>query len=227
MKKTLIALSLGLLLALPALAQYRGNSGGNNQRQPRNERSFTRWTNYERETYFGLRLGVAVASVNSDDARLDGGSGMAGINLGVVAGIQLAPSTPIFLESGLYYVGKGGKGYQNSKKFTYDLNYLEIPILVKYKCYMENDIAIQPFLGGYLACGVGGKIKNYGDREAESSFSKANFQRFDGGIRLGCGVSYQNLYLELAYDFGLANICHDTFETSRTGCFFATVGVDF
>lgn len=231
MKKTVIAVLLSLFFTGPIVAQHRGNARANAPRHPRpvenQEHFFSRWTDYGRETYVGLRFGVAVASVNSDDEYLDGGSAMAGLNIGVVAGVQLAPSTPIFLESGLYYTEKGGKGYVDSKKFTYDLNYLEVPILLKYKCFFDDGFSLQPFIGGFVACGVGGKIKNFGDREAQSSFSENNFQRFDGGIRIGSGLAYRNLYFEIAYDFGLANICHDTFDTSHTGCFYATIGVDF
>ena len=87
---------------------------------------------------------------------------------------------------------------------------------------------VQPFLGGYLALGVGGKTKIPARREAYSSFdSKEGFQRFDGGIRLGCGLQYDFVYAELGYDIGLANISHDYFDTSRTGAFFATVGFNF
>lgn len=189
--------------------------------------SGSRWTHYNRETYFGLRLGVAVASVNSDDSRLDGGGALSGLNLGFVAGTQLVPSTPIFLEAGLFYTEKGGKGTYEDKKFKYNLNYLEVPIVVKYKYFIDNDFAIQPYFGGYLACGVSGKVKNFSDREAFDSFSDDYFQRFDGGLRLGCGMSFQNLYVDIAYDFGLANICHDEFDTSHTGCFYANIGVDF
>lgn len=233
-------LTLSLLFVLPTLAQrrtsrYENNSPRRTEVVVRQERTssnsgggyYSRWRDYERESYVGLRLGVAVASVNSDDQYLDGGSGMAGVYFGIVAGVQMTPSAPIFFESGLTYVEKGGKGYYEGSKFTYDLNYLEVPLLVKYKCYLENDMALQPFLGGFLACGVGGKIKDFGNRAAESCFSSDNFRRFDGGIRLGSGFSFQNLYFEIAYDFGLANICHDTFDVSHTGCFFATIGVDF
>ena len=53
------------------------------------------------------------------------------------------------------------------------------------------------------------------------------FSRFDGGLRLGCGIEYEFLYGELAYDIGLANISHDYFDTSHTGAFFVTIGVNF
>lgn len=228
MKKIYLTALLGFILSLPAFAQYNRGYGERRGSYYRSgQRYNSRWFHDGQSTYYGLRLGLAVATVNSDDQYLDGGDAMSGLNIGAVIGTQLSYTTPIFFESGLYYVEKGGKGTYNSKKFTYDLNYLEVPLLVKYKYYFNQDAALQPFFGGYLACGVGGKIKNFGDREAEDSFSDDNFKRFDGGLRLGCGLSFQNFYFELAYDIGLANICHDTFDTSRNDCFFATIGVDF
>lgn len=86
---------------------------------------------------------------------------------------------------------------------------------------------IQPMVGGYFAVGVGGKIKNFEDREAQNSFSDSNFRRTDAGLRLGCGIGYDMFYADLTYDIGLANICHDTFDTSHNGALMLNVGVNF
>ena len=106
---------------------------------------------------------------------------------------------------------------------------MEVPLVLKYQCKVDRDIAITPFLGGYLACGVSGKIKDFGIREAYSSFSSSpySFERFDGGLRLGCGISYDLLYADIGYDIGLANISHDDFDTSHNGALILTVGVNF
>lgn|SRR5574344_222336 len=234
MKKLVLLALFGIVFAIPSSAQYSQylhrdvRDLQRSNRSNRNNDNYTsRWNHYNRETYVGLRLGVAVSSVNSDDSRLDGGDALSGLNLGIVAGTQLAPSTPLFLEAGLFYTEKGGKGTYQSKTFKYNLDYLEVPIVVKYKYFIDDDFSIQPYFGGFLACGVGGKVKDYGDRQSSDSFSDDYFQRFDGGLRLGCGMSFQNLYVDVAYDFGLANICHSDFDTSHTGCFYANIGVDF
>ena len=78
-----------------------------------------------------------------------------------------------------------------------------------------------------MSVGVGGKIKDFGMRQAFSSFDDDAFKRFDGGIRIGCGIQYDFLYAEMGYDFGLANISHDYFDTSHTGTLFTTIGVNF
>lgn len=45
--------------------------------------------------------------------------------------------------------------------------------------------------------------------------------------RLGCGIGYDMFYADLTYDIGLANICHDTFDTSHNGALMLNVGVNF
>lgn len=220
MKRIMIAL-MSLVLTVPALAQPGRPSYYNRPVHDDFRHSGIA------DIYYGLRLGVGVATVSSDDHRLDGGSAKAGLDIGAVVGFQLGFRSPVYLETGLYYIEKGGKGKNEGTNFTYNLDYLELPLVLKYAIDINNDFNIQPFFGGYLALGVAGKIKDFGHRQAYSSFDDEGFQRFDGGIRLGCGVEYEFLYAELGYDFGLANISHDYFDTSHTGTFFATIGVNF
>lgn len=216
MKKLMLAI-MGVVMSVPALAQYG---------YPINP-SYAE----EHNVYYGLRLGLALSAVNSDDDRLDGGSVQAGLNLGAIIGFQLSPAAPVYLETGLFYTEKGGKGKVEGVKFTYDLNYLELPIIAKYKYDVDGDLSVQPFAGGYLSYGVGGKVKNFGrtkdERATYSSFSEDFFKRFDGGLRIGCGLEYQMIYAEMAYDFGLSNICHSDFDSSHNGCFYINCGVNF
>lgn len=225
MKKITLILMAMLLTFMPSSAQNYKNSRYYNRNTGHLDYGYHR---NPCDTYFGFRIGPSFSYVNSDDARLDGGNWQTGLNIGVVAGIPLSNYQPLFLEAGLTYTEKGGKkDLSTGKKMTYDLNYLEVPLVIKYKYNIDPHFAVQPFLGGYLACGVSGKIKNFEDREAENSFSKNNFQRFDGGLRLGCGVSYDMFYCDLTYDIGLANICHDTFDTSHNGGLQLNFGVNF
>ena len=220
--KRLMMIAMSLALTMPALAQYGRPHYYNRPVRPAyySPRNTT-------EIYYGLRLGAGFSTVNSDDKYLDGGSMKTGLNVGAVAGFQLGYRSPVYFETGLYYIEKGGEGRYEGTKFTYGLDYLEMPLLMKYKIDIDGNFSVQPFAGGFLSVGVGGKIKDFGHRQAYSSFDKEGFDRFDGGIRLGCGVQYDFLYAELAYDFGLANISHDYFDTSRTGSLTATIGVNF
>ncbi len=224
MKKLLIVIT-SLMLTLPTMAQYgrpsRMNSGRYGYHRPAPRRySHT-------DVYYGLRIGGSFSTVSSDDPYLDGGSLRAGLNIGTVVGMQVAPHAPVYFETGLSYVEKGGEGHNNGDNFPYAIDYLEVPLVLKYNGVTSSGVCIQPYVGGYLAVGVGGKIKDFGNRHAYSSFDDIGFKRFDGGIKVGCGVKYDYLYAEVGYDIGLSNISHDYFDTSHTGALFATIGVNF
>ena len=231
--KRIIVFLLSLMLTVPLMAQY-GRPIRRPQPRPATPSLTHRPQPYHRlahhaptSNYYGLRVGLSLSTVHSDDAYLDGSGMSSGVNVGFVAGFQLAPSTPIYFETGLGYTEKGGRGNYQGSKFTYDLNYLEVPLLLKYDYEASRDVFVQPFIGGYVSAGVGGKVKDFGHRQAVSSFDDEFFKRFDGGLRLGCGLEFSHLYLEVAYDLGLSNICHDTFNTSRNSCLLLNCGVNF
>ena len=229
MKKMLMTTLLSIAMTVPALAQY----GRPNYRRPVPVRRAPVRTAYYRphhnlvDAYFGLRIGVNAATVSSEDRYLDGGRAQAGLNTGFVAGFQVAPATPIYLETGLSYMEKGGKGSYDGRPFTYSLNYLEMPFIMKYRIDLADGLSLQPFAGGFAAVGVSGKMKDFGSRRSYSAYDDEGFRRMDAGLRVGCGLQFGHLYTEVGYDAGLANISRDYFDTAHTGSFFATCGVNF
>ena len=122
--KRLMIVMMGLVLTLSASAQYRRpyyyspNHGHSNYRH-----------SSPVEVYGGLRLGAAFSTVSSDDRYLNGGSMKTGLDVGAVVGVQLGYRSPVFFETGLSYIEKGGEGRYNGSKFTYSLDYLEMPLL--------------------------------------------------------------------------------------------------
>jgi len=226
MKRMILLSLLALLTTMTASAQYPRYGYGRHA-TPRSSHYSPRNSYHSAfDAYYGLRIGMGVATVNSDDRYLDGGSAKTGLNLGVVAGIQLAPATPFYVETGLYYAEKGGKGNYGGD-FTYSLNYLEVPLLLKYQYNFDRLASIQPFAGVYGSLGVSGKIKDFDQRVAYSSFDDDAFKRLDAGLRLGCGLQFDHLYAEVGYDLGLANISHDYFGDAHTGDFFVNFGLNF
>lgn len=229
-KMTLLFTALLTLFAvLPADAQRR-TYGGYTPSRPVGHRHITRGRAFQPNTYFGMRFGMTASHVSSDAPDLDGSSSKTGLDVGAVVGIQLAPQMPLFFETGLEYVEKGGKGKLGGEKFSIGLNYLEVPLTLKYSAYVAPATAVEPFIGGYIGCGISGKVKDYHAREAYSSFSDsygANFKRFDGGIRVGCGLAYEMLYAEVGYDFGLSNIGDNAFDDTHNGALFLNIGLNF
>lgn len=206
MKKILVAI-LGVLFAAPSFAQY---SSGD-------------FSLSESSVYYGIRLGMNVANLTGDAPDL---GAKVGLNFGGTVGLRLSDTTPIFLESGLYYTGCGA----SKNKTTISLNYLELPILIKYGIQATDDIAVLPFIGPYFALGLAGQREyqdqKSGDKQKESVYDKlAN--RNDMGFKLGCGVEYNMLYLELAYQFGIANIADNDNNTMHANQLSINFGVNF
>ena len=143
-------------------------------------------------------------------------------------GLRLSDTAPVFLESGLYYTGSGASKDKNS----ISLNYLELPILIKYGIQLNDDIALLPFMGPTFRYGLfGGKWKTSGAGKVDS-FGDGKFKRADMGIKLGCGAEFNKLYAELGYQFGITNIAdwqlaNGDDASAHNGAFFFNVGVNF
>jgi hypothetical protein len=220
MKKFLVAI-VSVLMAAPSFAQY--SSGG--------------FSLSESSVYYGFRLGMNVANITGDDA-YDLGAKV-GLNLGGTVGLRLSDTTPIFLESGLYFTGCG----ESKDKSTVTLNYLELPLLIKYGVQVTDDIALLPFVGPTfryglfggntkISGGVGGALKYDSFGDSDFANGKLQYKRSDVGIKLGCGAEYNKLYLEVGYQFGITNIANWTLPngddaSASNGALFINLGVNF
>lgn len=216
MKKIFTAI-VAMMLAAPSFAQY--SSGG--------------FELDKDNIYYGIRLGMTAANLSGDteSPRLESGSKV-GMTLAGVVGLRVSQSTPLFLESGLYYTERGAKniGYSN----------LEIPLLIKYGVKATEDVAILPFVGPYFARAGWGKTKQYtmeGETVSkkvekvgtfdEKKSANGGLNRLNMGFKIGCAAEYNKLYVEVGYQIGVSNIAKDDDRTIHSNAFFANFGVNF
>lgn len=200
----------------------------------------SRWRDYRRDSYVGIRFGLNVPTI-----RYKGTGGEAQTNplprfhVGMVYGHKLGDGLPFYAETGLLYTEKGAE-IEATEEFEFKKSitrYLEIPFVLKYKLETNvDDFTVQPFFGGFVAFGMGGVTKHYDSRVKTDPFGADRYKRFDAGLRLGCGIAFQNFYFEMGYDIGLFNIAesgysdyhYDDFDGHiRTGNFTMSLGVDF
>ena len=200
MKKILFAI-VALFTAAPSFAQF--SSGG--------------FSLDEEHLYWGVRLGVNFSGIGGD---IESDKSRTGMALAGIVGLRVTDSAPVFLESGLYYTERGGKElkYNNTPLAPKGhLNYLEVPVLIKYGITTENNVAVLPFIGPYFSMGVSGSYKY--------------LKHPDMGFKIGCGAEWNNLYIEGAYQFGVANIAdgdevgHDVSSHGHT--FSLNFGINF
>ena len=202
--KKIFATLAALVLSAPLFAQF--SSGG--------------FKLDEEHLYYGVRFGITSATI-SGDTGAEASDSKVGMTLGGVVGIKLTSSAPVFLESGLYFTQRGGKGHGQDTR----INYLEIPLLIKYGIQATDEIAVIPFFGPYFSYGFGGKTKVEGFKH--SSFNDGYYEHPDMGFKLGCGAEYNNLYFELGYQIGVANISNTDNLTAHGNAFIANIGVNF
>lgn len=229
--KKIFAVVAAMVFAMPSFAQF--SSGG--------------FSLDEESVYYGVRVGITGASLSGGTETMDGREyktdlGMkAGMTLAGIIGLRVSHTTPLFLESGLYYTERGGK----DGKYRVNYTNLELPILIKYGIKASDDIAILPFFGPYFAQAIAGKTKQYkwggesytDEIEKVGTFDekKANtggLSRFNMGFKLGCGVEYNKIYLEIGYQFGVSNIGKNgpgekLDLSARSNALFANLGVNF
>ena len=204
MKKLLVSI-VAALMAAPAFAQY--SSGG---------------FELDKESmYYGVRFGGTIASVSGD---VSVGSKV-GMTLAGIVGLRLSGSTPVFLESGLYYTQRGAK--DDDWEITSDN--LEIPLVIKYGIKATEEIALLPFFGPYFAYAVSSDKKDKRSQADKDNHYKElqRINRNNMGFKLGCGAEYNKLYVELGYQFGVTNFLDSDDDTAHNNALVLNVGVNF
>ena len=199
MKKFLVSI-VAALMAAPAFAQY--SSGG---------------FELDKESmYYGVRFGGTIASVGGD---VSVGSKV-GMTLAGVIGLRVSTSSPVFLESGLYYTQRGAK----EGDVTITHNNLEIPLVIKYGVKATDEIALLPFIGPYFAYAVS---SDYDYKGVTAPTDKFRPNRRNVGFKLGCGAEYNKLYLEVGYQFGVTNFVDSEDITAHNNALFLNLGINF
>lgn len=161
--------------------------------------------------HFGIRAAFTYNSLKTSDdyvhnTTMSYTSTLPFVSAGLAADFRVCP-LPIYFETGLYYVNRGGNDGVDIDfgvgHVDYDYernnNCIDIPILASYHLYFTDNMSIQPFFGPYFGYGI--------DRET-----------IDYGMRIGLGWNFGRLYANIGYDYGYE------VDGWKSNTFFATVG---
>ncbi|MGB3607396.1 MAG: porin family protein [Psychroserpens sp.] len=159
---------------------------------------------------FGAKAGVNFASFGGDLEDLDGRTSF---HLGVVA--EFAISEKFSVQPELLFSGQGAGaefsetffGETISSETTFNLSYLNLPIMAKY--YVADGFSLEA--GPYVGFLIGGESEETfsggGESGSETEDSTELFKGLDFG--LGVGTSYKlesGLFFSARYNLGLADI---------------------
>ncbi|TAE74996.1 MAG: PorT family protein [Bacteroidetes bacterium] len=174
------------------------------------------------ESKFSLdaRVGLNLASTTSKVQAPTSKTMLLGLNLGVYANYNLAPT--FALQAGLVYSGKGESTKSDFIKGSTTLNYLEIPINAVYKIPAGEQLKIVINAGPYLAYALNGKYKASGsgfdfNENVEFGSDAGKLKRTDFGLNVGAGVEITDkILINLNYGLGLTNLNNLTGSNAQT-----------
>ena len=154
----------------------------------------------------GLRAGVNFDNISKkEDVDLDKKTGF---HLGAVYNIDLIGAFSI--EPGFYFTQKGFKLNDDDA----NMNYLEVPVNVKFKMLDLSALALDAHIGPFAALGLGGKWKSDLLKDDVKMFDDGEdgmgCKRFDFGLQMGVGaVLINKIYAGVNYDMSLTKIDAD------------------
>ncbi|WP_165784706.1 porin family protein [Solitalea longa] len=160
---------------------------------------------------FGIKGGVNFA--NASDIKFSGSlsesykqtaDGVTGYHLGVWAELG---SSSISFQPELLYSNKGFKTTNEmGEEAEVKLNYLDIPLLVKFKPISPLHLVAGPQVSLQLA------DKISGPSDFTSVLTADNFKNGDWGAIVGAGITLSNIQIDARYVWGLSKVTSDNLE---------------
>jgi len=151
---------------------------------------------------FGIKAGLNNSTLGGDGADLAGKKSNTGFNFGVTAGIPL--TTHLTFQPEIMYSANEGMEFRpnTTTEINYNLNYVNIPLMLKYKSGHVYGEAGPYF--GFLTSGTGKSV--VGAVKTESDI-KDSFDGTDMGVALGGGLEMKSGFgVGVRYNMGLQNI---------------------
>lgn len=165
---------------------------------------------------FGVKAGANFSTFNNEDDI----EYKPGLTAGVFADFAL-PALPISIQPEILYSQYGAADKDTDIKMN--INYLQIPVLVKFGFPMP---AASPnvYFGPYYSHKLNADVKNDdGSINLDELIEDSDF-----GVVVGAGVSVTKLYVDLRYTAGLTEIFDSALDSDvKNGAFALTVGIAF
>jgi len=160
----------------------------------------------------GVKLGVAWASMNTNDDEFNAGSA-GGLTGGAFLTYGLAPKLAIQPE--LLYVAKGSSEADLFGSSGFDCGYLELPVLLKYNLYDKGRMKPGLYLGPAVSALLFADLFSEGFINDYSYDVKDGMKSFDASFVVGGEVEFGSskqvkFSIDVRYSLGLTNTVDPT-----------------
>lgn len=213
-----------ILLSLACVASVFSMSA---QRASDTEATFFDSSKPEKLVHLGVRAGLNVAGFTGELGEdLDSKCGFVG---GLSADFAIMES--FYINSGVFFSMNGAKYDKDGYELTFNPMYIKIPVMASYRYNFNESLQWQLNFGPYFAFGVGGdaKEKEDGEEYKVDFFGDDDDQfggkRFDMGLGIGTGVTWNKIFFGIQYDFGMTKVVKDT--KGKNSAFSVSVGYNF
>lgn len=180
----------------------------------------------------GVMGGLNIATLGGDDAE------DVKIRTGLLAGVSYVAnlSGPWAIEMDGLFSMKGAKGNDEGTSIALKLNYIEVPLLLRYNMASSGNATPHLAAGVSLAyqasCNVEGTDSGVTvsfDCDEFSEESGSEFKSFDAGVVVGGGIDFKSgtrtFTIGARYTFGLMDVADDAKLQNRAFQLYAGVAI--
>lgn len=178
------------------------------------------------QTKFGVKAGPQLTNIVGDD--FDEADSRIGFNVGGYANVRISESFAIQPE--VLYSLQGAKQEVAGADLSYNLSYINVPVMVKWYAYDGLNFEFGPQIGFNVASKV--KVDGTAFDVADGTYDfdelsgGRDVETIDFGVNIGAGYEFTNgLNLGLRYGLGLTDIVKDS--DAKNSVFSLGVGYSF
>jgi hypothetical protein len=186
----------------------------------------------------GIRAGISLGTATGSDAEVSDGNKKMRFGFGFGGFMAFGVAKSLTLQPELLYLQKGVKYEQigGPIKVTFKLDYLEIPVLLKFTPELEKSkIAPALFVGPYLGLRMSAKEKVEATGGSLEGDVKDLYNSTDFGMTFGGGLGYKmakgEMFFDARYDLGLSKVQKadsDGYQSNvKSGTFMVLLGYKF
>lgn len=155
---------------------------------------------------FGLKGGINLANFTNTEADTEVRSGFTG---GISMDISL-PGAPLGIETGAYYSQMGAEISDNGLEGSYNLDYIQVPLLAKINFGLPGPATPHLLVGPYMGFNINAEAElSEGGTSVSSDISdQVNDTDFGGiaGLGIDFNVGLTKLSAQARYGFGLTGV---------------------
>lgn len=180
---------------------------------------------------FGLKGGVNVAEFSiKDQGATIPQSSVNGFTLGAV--LEIGITDNIFIQPEAIFLQKGSELNTSLTNLKTNVNYLDIPVLLKIKLLNTKLLNINLLGGPSFGLALNGEETTAGGQTVDINFGGDNgLKRFDLGINAGGGVGVNlgsiGVFGDVRYLFGVSDISEDANREIKNKGLNLSVGLIF